>query len=148
MTNLGVTKRTWEDWVKREVDENEMRALTPAAVLNLYKHQYWNRLNCDLLPAGVDYAAFDCAVNMGVGTAARYLQEAVGVEADGQVGPKTIDACKRVSAAEIIDRMSDLRMAKYEALPTFPVFGKGWQRRVNEVETLAKTLADSPGSSA
>ena len=29
MTNLGVTKRVWQDYVKREVDESEMRSLTP-----------------------------------------------------------------------------------------------------------------------
>lgn len=29
MTNLGVTKATWENWVGRESDEAEMRGLTP-----------------------------------------------------------------------------------------------------------------------
>ena len=29
MTNLGVTKRVYEAWVGKEVDESDMRALTP-----------------------------------------------------------------------------------------------------------------------
>jgi lysozyme family protein len=32
MTNLGVTKRVWEEWVGHEVDEKQMRALTPELV--------------------------------------------------------------------------------------------------------------------
>jgi len=28
MTNLGVTKRVWEEWVGRESNEKEMRSLT------------------------------------------------------------------------------------------------------------------------
>ncbi len=37
MTNLGVTKRVWEEWVGHEVDEKAMRALTPELVGPLYK---------------------------------------------------------------------------------------------------------------
>jgi lysozyme family protein len=32
MTNLGVTKRVWEEWVGHEVDEKTMRGLTPEIV--------------------------------------------------------------------------------------------------------------------
>ena len=32
MTNLGVTKKVWEEWVGHEVDERTMRALTPGDV--------------------------------------------------------------------------------------------------------------------
>ena len=32
MTNLGVTKTTWEKWVGRAVTKNEMQALTPELV--------------------------------------------------------------------------------------------------------------------
>ena len=35
MTNLGVTKRVWEEWVGHPVDEKAMRNLTPAQVVPL-----------------------------------------------------------------------------------------------------------------
>lgn len=35
MTNLGVTKRTWEEWTGKESDEQEMRSLTPEMVAPL-----------------------------------------------------------------------------------------------------------------
>ena len=37
MTNLGVTKRVWESWVKHEVTEKEMRDLKVDDVRDLYK---------------------------------------------------------------------------------------------------------------
>ena len=70
MTNLGVTKRVWEEWIGHEVDEKTMRALTPADVGPMYKAKYWDKVKGDELPSGVDYAVFDAAVNSELGDAA------------------------------------------------------------------------------
>jgi lysozyme family protein len=42
MTNLGVTKRVWEEWVGRESNEKEMRSLTSEMVEPLYKRKFWD----------------------------------------------------------------------------------------------------------
>jgi lysozyme family protein len=47
MTNLGVTKRVWEEWVGHEVDEATMRGLTPDLVAPLYKARYWDKVRGD-----------------------------------------------------------------------------------------------------
>ena len=44
---------------------DEMKALTVEDVKPLYKKNYWDRVRGDDLPAGVDYAVFDVAVNSG-----------------------------------------------------------------------------------
>jgi lysozyme family protein len=44
MTNLGVTRAVFEEWVGRESSEKEIRALTPADVSTLYKRKYWDRV--------------------------------------------------------------------------------------------------------
>ena len=85
MTNLGVTKKAWEAFIGREVDEEEMRALTPEVVGPFYKSHYWDKCHCDDLPAGVDAVVFDAAVNSGPGNAAKWLQHSVGVNADGAI---------------------------------------------------------------
>ena len=82
MTNLGVTKRVWEEYVGHEVDEKAMRALTPADVDTLYRRKYWDKVRGDELPAGVDYAVFDAAINSGPGRASKWLQTAVGAVPD------------------------------------------------------------------
>ena len=51
MTNLGVTKRVYEEWVGHPVNEAIMRGLTVAHVRALYKAKYWDVVKGDDLPA-------------------------------------------------------------------------------------------------
>ena len=139
MTNLGVTKRVWEEWVGHEVDEKQMRALTPETVAPLYKRKYWDAVRADDLVAGVDYAVFDVAVNSGPGRAVKFLQSAVGVTADGGFGPATLAAVKKVEEdpARLIELYCAKRLEFLQSLKTFETFGKGWSRRVAEVKEKA-----------
>lgn len=139
MTNLGCTKRVWEEHCGHEVDEKAMRALTPADVSPIYKTKYWDKIKGDDLPAGVDYAVFDAAINSGPGRAAKWLQTAVGVVPDGGIGPKTL-AAVAAYPGDLIDDYSKLRLSFLTGLPTWPTFGRGWGRRVAEVEAAAKLM--------
>ena len=137
MTNLGVTKKVWEEYVGHSVDETTMRGLGPADVAPLYKKNYWDKIHGDQLPSGVDYACFDLAVNSGVGRAAKLLQQAVGVSADGAIGPATLDAVASQNPRDVATEVCDLRLKFLQSLPIFATFGKGWSRRVAEVEKVA-----------
>ena len=141
MTNLGVTKRVWEEWVGHAVDEQTMRNLTPDLVAPLYKKRYWDAVRADDLPSGVDFVVFDCAVNSGVGRASKFLQQAAGVTDDGKIGPGTLQAVMAKDPKELVDAFCDQRQAFLEALPTFATFGKGWSRRVAEVREQGENLA-------
>ena len=141
MTNLGVTKRAWEQYVDHDVTEADMRALTPETVKPFYKAMYWDKIKGDDLPSGVDYAAYDLAVNSGVGRAAKYLQQIAGVPADGIIGRISMEAIKSCDAAEMVDSICDRRLDFLKALPTWDTFGKGWGRRVAEVEAKASEMA-------
>jgi lysozyme family protein len=140
MTNLGVTRNVWRDWVKRDVDEAEMRALTPELVEPMYKAKYWDACKCDDLPRGIDYAVFDAAVNMGPGRAAKLLQAALGVTADGVIGRATIAAATAADPAELLEAFSLGKEAFYQNLPTFGTFGKGWLNRVAHVQDAAEQM--------
>jgi lysozyme family protein len=139
MTNLGVTKRVWEEWVGHDVDEKQMRALTPETVAPLYKRKYWDAVRADDLVAGVDYCVFDVAVNSGPGRAIKFLQSSVGVTADGGFGPATLAAVKNTEAdpKRLIELYSAKRLEFLQSLKTFETFGKGWSRRVAEVKQAA-----------
>ena len=137
MTNLGVTKKVWEEWVGHPVDEAAMRALGPQDVAPLYKKNYWDKIHGDQLPAGVDYACFDYAVNSGVGRAAKTLQKAVGVAQDGAIGPATLAAVESQNPRELATEICEIRLNFLQSLSTFDTFGKGWSRRVAEVEKVA-----------
>lgn len=140
MTNLGVTKRVWEEWVGHEVDEKAMRGLTPEMVAPLYKVKYWDKIKGDELPTGVDYCVFDAAVNSGPGRAAKWLQACVGVEPDGGIGPKTLAAVAAFDPKELVEDYAKRRLSFLMDLKTWPTFGKGWGRRVAEVQTSASTM--------
>jgi lysozyme family protein len=141
MTNLGVTKRVWEEWTGKRVSEADMRALTPELVAPMYKKKYWDVIRGDDLPAGVDLCVFDAAVNAGVGRASKFLQQVVGVTADGQIGPKTISAVTAKPADEIIEAFCALREAHYKSLSTFETFGKGWMRRLASIKAESTDMA-------
>ena len=140
MTNLGVTRNVWRDWVNRDVDEAEMRALTPELVTPFYKARYWDACKCSDLIRGVDYAVFDAAVNMGSGRAAKLLQAALGVTADGSIGRATIAAATAADPVELLEAFSLGKEAFYQSLPTFATFGKGWLNRVAHVQDAAEGM--------
>ena len=141
MTNLGCTKAVWEEFVGHPVSEADMRGLTPADVAPLYKRKYWDKVSGDLLPSGLDYAVFDAAINSGPGRAAKWLQQAVGVAADGAIGPATLAAVAAVPVQDLIAQYNDQRLQFLATLPTWGTFGKGWGNRVAQVQAAASQLA-------
>ena len=140
MTNLGVTKRVWEEWTGRESNEAEMRALTPELVETLYKVRFWDACRCDEMPSGIDYLVFDFAVNAGPGRSAKILQAAVGVPADGVIGPVTLAAVKDIPENELVEKFSQAKEDFYRSLNTFETFGKGWLNRVAAVKIKASSM--------
>jgi lysozyme family protein len=141
MTNLGCTKAVWEEHCGHLVDEKAMRALTPADVAPLYKRKYWDKVQGDELPSGVDYVVFDAAINSGPGRAAKWLQACVGVEPDGGIGPKTLAAVRACNPKQLVEDYTKRRLSFLMDLPTWDTFGRGWTRRVNEVEDVGLTMS-------
>ena len=145
-TNLGVTQAVWEGWIDRSVSEKNMKALTPAKVAPLYREMYWDRIKADKLPSGVDYCVFDAAVNSGVSRAAKWLQTTVGAVADGAIGEQTLKQVLLTNPQMVIDKYSAIRLEFLKGRSTWPTFGKGWGRRVEEVKATANSFADPAGS--
>lgn len=143
MTNLGVTKAVYDAWTGKESTEAEMRALTPADVAPIYRKNYWDKVRGDDLPSGVDWCAFDWAVNSGSGRPARAIQRAVGATPDGAIGPMTLQAVANKVPSEIIEQVYFTRQRFYERLKTFETFGKGWTRRNKETLETALEMANA-----
>ena len=144
MTNLGVTKRVYEDWVGYAVSEHTMQNLTEEDVAPIYKKNYWDRIKGDILPEGLNLCVFDFGVNAGTGRAAKYLQTMIGTVVDGGIGPMTIRALDEhvslIGLQETIEQYQENRQKYYEKLKHFKTFGRGWTRRVNETTEAALKL--------
>ncbi|GLK72611.1 glycoside hydrolase family 108 protein [Ancylobacter dichloromethanicus] len=142
-TMKGVTQRVYDGWRRRQGKAlASVRHITNAEVAAIYRFQYWDEIRADAMPPGVDYVVFDGAVNSGPAQSVKWLQRALGVAADGQVGAATLDALDRHRdhdrlIADILSR----RLAMLKALRTWPHFGVGWSRRVAEVKRHGQAAA-------
>lgn len=136
ITNLGVTKRVWEEFVGHPVSESDMRNLTVDKVSKLYKQRYWDRVQADKLPKGVDYVVFDFAINAGVGRAVKTLQSTVGSNPDGIIGNQTLARVNAMDAKELVNAYSDARVDFYQGIvarkPDQARFIRGWLNRVED----------------
>ncbi|HEX2136967.1 MAG TPA: glycosyl hydrolase 108 family protein [Microvirga sp.] len=147
-TKFGITVATLARWRGRAVGADDVRALGEAEAAAIYRRLYWDAVSADELPDGVDLALFDFAVNAGPTRAARTLQAALGCAVDGAVGPLTVAAARAAPAPATIRALTRARLDHLSRLPTWPVFGKGWRRRVLAVEKAAlhraRLAADLP----
>ncbi len=142
-TMRGITQRVYDAFRRASgAPLRPVRGIAEEELRTIYRRQYWEAVRADDLPPGLDYCVFDAAVNSGPAQAAKWLQRALGVNADGQVGALTLDAARAAPDLRgVIDGVCDRRLAMLRALKTWPVFGTGWARRVGEVRLAARALA-------
>ena len=85
----------------------------------------------------LDLVQFDTAVNMGVGRAVRFLQQAVGCGVDGDFGPATERAVAACDPGDTVVKYCNTREAFYRRIvenkPSQAVFLKGWMNRLNSL---------------
>jgi lysozyme family protein len=138
-TNLGVTKRVWEEYVGHPVDS--LKKLTKDDVAPLYELKYWRPCYCEVLPRGLDFVVFSMGVNAGPGRSVKLLQQSIGCVPDGVIGPRTRELISSSNGSTLIAKFSETRREYYRSLKTFPIFGKGWLNRVDHEEAEALDMA-------
>jgi lysozyme family protein len=106
-TKYGISKRAYPD--------EDIVNLTLERAQELYKRDYWDKLNCDGMPWELALINFDCAVNQGIGIA-RAIQR----------------------LAKDASEFQAERGMRYAALPTFETFGRGWMRRLFHIFKAAQ----------
>lgn len=136
-TAFGVTQNTYNAWRKKQnLPTVDVFTISQNEVAAIYRQEYWDRIRGDDLPAGVDFAVFDFAVNSGVSKAAKTLQSVVGVTQDGVIGPATIQAAKDYVAMAVTNK----RLAFMQSLSIWSTFGKGWSARIADVKNQILAL--------
>lgn len=105
-----------------------MRALPLSVARDIAKAMYWDPLGCDLYDHRVAALMFDTLYNGG--RPILWAQQACGIVADGQLGPKSRAALRAVRPWMFALRFCAARLMYLSGLRTWPTFGKGWARRV------------------
>jgi lysozyme family protein len=122
-TNQGITQSTYNFWRRsRGMPIRNISDIAPNERDEIYKSRYWDEIDGDSLPSGVDMLAFDIAVNSGVGKARQWLGQA----------PK--------STTDKILFLDNKRRGFWKSLPIFKRFGAGWTNRENEIISVAMNL--------
>ena len=133
-TNLGVTKRVWEEYVGHPV--KTMKDLTKDDVAPMYELKYWRPCYCEVLPRGLDFVVFSMGVNAGTGRSIKLLQQSIGCVPDGVIGSRTRELISSSNGANLIAKFSETRREYYRSLGK-PMFEKGWLNRCDREEQEA-----------
>jgi lysozyme family protein len=141
-TNFGITISDYRKHAKPGAIAADVRAMTVDEAKRIYRARYWDAQRCDELPAGLDYAIFDYGVNSGIGRSAKVLRRLLGLpDHPGVVSDDVIAAARAADAMTLVAKICDERLRFLRALRTWPVFGRGWGRRVAEVKATALAMA-------
>jgi len=138
-TNFGITQTVYNAFLAHDQRTLESVADIPMDdVHTIYRKQYWDACRCDDIPAPLDLAVFDSAVQHGTGRAVKWLQRAAGAVPDGQCGEMTLYAVHHITLAKglsgLVDDYLDTRAAFYAQIlardEAQHKFARGWANRM------------------
>lgn len=103
--------------------------MTQDGAISIYRTEYWDTFQGDLLPDPIAFVMLDAAVNQGPEAAIQYMQLAVGAHADGVVGPETLAAVGKAEPKGFMALFAATRIVHYSAFKQWVEDGKGWTAR-------------------
>lgn len=125
-TNHGITARV----ARAHGYQGDMRDLPLEAAKDIARAAYWDKVHADDLPPAIRFDVFDGAYNSGPGQSAKWLQRALGVQDDGDIGPVTLAAAHAADQYRLLAWFNGHRLAFLADLGTWANFGRGWARRI------------------
>jgi lysozyme family protein len=138
LTKFGISKKAYPNL--------DIATLTRDQAIQIYHNDYWRRCRCDELPFPLALVVFDSAVNQGTGAAAKFLQLALGVTADGVIGGQTLKAVKSADNKKTLIGFMAERAIRYPDYDDWDVAKRGWMRRLFKVMGEANDSISSTNS--
>lgn len=122
-TKFGISKKAYPNL--------DVANLTLEDAKKIYYRDYWLSSGAKVADISPELAMilFDTAVNMGAGTAVRFLQRTLRVKEDGIIGEETKAALQRTNIEEIIEWYLVNRILRYSELDTWSRYRRGWLKR-------------------
>lgn len=117
-TNLGVIQERYDQYNKdMKRPKKSVKNITKEEAIDIYRKYYWNAVEGDSIPSGLDLAVFDFGVNSGPARANRYY-----------------------ASYKDINTYMDARENFLKSLSTFKIFGKGWLNRTKGIRKKALAM--------
>lgn len=125
-TNWGITIADARMYWKHSASPADVRAMPKSVAIDIYRQKYWAKMHCDDRPDGVDFVDFDLGVNSGTGRTDQFR--------------KKLDP-QKLAPVPYVKAHSAMRLSFLHGLRTWSAFGKGWGRRVADVEATGVKMA-------
>lgn len=124
-----------------DVDVDDLKIINAKDASAIAKAHYWDKLKADLINnQSIAEFLVDFAYNCGVGVAARKIQECVGADADGSIGPNTISKINGADQGKLFTDLKVKRINYYNAIvannPSQKKFLIGWLNRTNSFKFI------------
>lgn len=142
-TNQGVIQREFSAWLRRKGQPNrDVFTMTDVERDAIYFENYGTKIRFNELPPGVDVVVLDGAINSGPAQSVKWLQRALGLSADGQMGNLTLQSLIDYPDHDaLIGKIIAIREAFLRSLKTFWHFGKGWISRTQQLRKIGQAWA-------
>ncbi len=125
-TMYGITETRWHEYQdKMAMKRTPVRNITMAQALKFYRSEFWLACGADKLFPGVDLAVYDASVNSGVSRGRKWLLASAGSN----------------DHSETVKKICRARLSFMQSLKIWKTFGKGWGRRVADIEARGVTMA-------
>lgn len=139
-TNYGITQHTADVWAERNhLPRVFVKNLTMPQVEDIYFALFWLFGKCPYLRPPLDLVVFDSFIQHRPDVAAKIIQRALGVDADGILGKVTLAAAAICNPKRTAMLIIGGRRALYENIlkadPSQAEFAKGWNNRMDHLTT-------------
>jgi lysozyme family protein len=151
--NMGISFAAYRDWWAREKMPGSptwehLKGLTRDRAEHIYKTWFFDPVHFGQLPAGVDYAMVDFAVNSGVGGAIRAVQRYMKFPVTGRIDTNKTDAAffwalRSRPARQVIDDICEARLLLMVSSRKWERFKNNWTKRLALVKQRADRMAEA-----
>lgn len=139
-TKWGVTLGTFRMAYGASKTKADLKAMTEGQWAIIFTRFFWDKIAGDRLTNQRSAEMLcDWVWHSGV-TAIKHCQRITGVKADGQVGPKTVEAFNRCNDETLYNHLRGARLEFLDSIvarnPIQAKFLKGWRNRVYDLDKI------------
>lgn len=124
-----------------------VRAMTLDEAMDIYNTKYAVKCRFNELPSGLDYTIIDYAINSGLARPPLVLSRLLGLPSTHTMTDTIMARIQKVDTEKLIHSVNAERlhfMHQIRGGSSWRLFGKGWQRRVDHVDTTSIQMYEHP----
>lgn len=139
-TCSGITIGTFRYYYGQHKTVTDLKNMTPKQWMYIFKLGFWNPCKADFIEnQSLANLIVDSCWLSGTKSTIKKVQKAIGVEADGIVGKKTLGMLNKYPE-DCFYKIRNMRISFYDSIieknPLLKRFKKGWLNRLNAITYL------------